>query len=64
MTLTQRMDVCLHLIQQYQAEHIGLTQAMIGKPLSRECFKRDHEWMGYQRGWEEGRSIIEKGEGL
>lgn len=63
MTLSTRIEACRRLIQTYEAEEIGLCQALIGKPLPREAFSTEHEWHGYSRGWEEGRSILEKGEG-
>lgn len=63
MTLSQRILFCTEVIEMYQAEKLGLVQAKMGLPLTRGHFTRDHEWHGYCRGWEEGRAILEKGEG-
>jgi len=64
MTLRKRISLCQKQIERMQAERIGLTQAMLGKPLTRKHFSNVHEWEGYETGWTEGRAIIEKGEGL
>ena len=64
MTLTERIGLCSQLIERYQAEQIGLRQAVIGKPLTRQHFAADHEWAGYSQGWTDGRGILEQGEGL
>lgn len=63
MRLSQRILACTEVIEMYQAEKIGLVQALLGLPLTRAHFAREHEWHGYSRGWEEGRAILEKGEG-
>lgn len=64
MTLTERIYLCKRVIDQYEAELIGLQQAKIGRPLSRDVFKNENQWVGYQRGWAEGREILQKGEGV
>lgn len=63
MTLTQRIATCQSLIDGYRAEKIGLIQAELNRALSRDAFSSDVEWIGYCRGWDEGRAILEKGEG-
>lgn len=50
------------LEETYRAERLGLVQAKIGKPLSREHFKDAHVWEGFSRGYAEGRAILESGE--
>ena len=64
MTLTERIYLCKRVIDQYEAELIGLQQAKIGRPLTRDVFKSENQWVGYQRGWAEGREILQKGEGV
>jgi hypothetical protein len=64
MTLTERIYLCKRVIDQYEAELIGLQQAKIGRPLTRDDFKNENQWVGYQRGWAEGREILQKGEGV
>lgn len=63
MTLTERIHACSKVIAQYEAEKIGLRQALIGMPLTPDHFATENEWVGYQRGWSEGRDILERGEG-
>ena len=63
MTLGERIQACGRVIEQYEAEKIGLNQARIGKALTKDHFKNENQWVGYQRGYLEGREILTKGEG-
>jgi len=63
MTLKERIAMARRLEETCRAERMGLIQAKIGVPLSREHFKEEHIWEGFSRGYAEGRSILEIGEG-